>query len=208
MSSSRLSPTARSKVLASSAPPTAYFRWTPRSPTPAPRLARCAMGARRKKIDARKYAGDRARMAKTQLQGPRLDRPACRRDAQGHRRRGARILPLDRARQALHRARHGAGPGQDLARQRRRRARGGERTQDRRGRRLDFSSAIHARADDRARGLTLRRAHEPAAPPAARGAPPRARRRLRRLRRLAAPRLLRRNPRQGRRHRTGSQRCA
>ena len=49
----------------------------------------------RKTNGARKYAGDRARLAKTQLQGPRLDRPSCRRDAQGSRRRGARILPLD-----------------------------------------------------------------------------------------------------------------
>ena len=85
--------------------------------------------ARRRPASACRELPDRPRPAPRQG----LRRLPERRHRQGHPARGARGLPLDRARQALHHHRHGDRPGQDVEHQRpgdrRRRARQGRRPQ-------------------------------------------------------------------------------
>ena len=63
---------------------------------------------------------------------------------EGHRARRSRRLPLGRASEALHHARHGDRPGQDLERDRPRDHGRGDRPHDPAGRHHDLSPALHA----------------------------------------------------------------
>ena len=77
--------------------------------------------------------------------------------AQGSGARGARRLPLDRARQALHHDRHGDRPGQDLEHERARRRRRSARQARPGGRAHDVPQALHAGHVRHARGPGARR---------------------------------------------------
>ncbi len=87
-----------------------------------------------------------------------------RRHGQGHRARGARGLPLDRARQALHHDRHGDRPGQDVQHERARHRGGRARPHAARGGADDLPAALHARDLRRLRGRGARRPVRPRAP--------------------------------------------
>ena len=85
-------------------------------------------------------------MAAAWRQGPPVDRLPERRDRQGHRACGAREFPLGRASEALHDARHGDRPGQDLEHERPCRDGGDHRPQHRRHRHHDLPAALRAGA--------------------------------------------------------------
>ena len=110
-------PAARSTGLPSSAPPTASSRSPARFIRAAPPSPRCAATAppTARSANAKTRSPLAPAWPDPKSKRPRLDRFAERHDAEGRRPRRARILSLDRARQALHHARHGDRSGQDLA---------------------------------------------------------------------------------------------
>ena len=112
----------------------------------------------------------RGRLAEAGCAGPPLDRLPERRDAEGRRARRPRGLRLGRAPEALHHARHGDRPGQDVERQRPRRHGRADRPHDRRDGNHDLSSALRPRADGGDRRTAARRADQSAEAPAARDA--------------------------------------
>ena len=135
---------------------------------------------------------DRRRLAETRRSGPALDRLPERRHAEGRHARRPRGLRLRRAPEALHDARHGDRPGQDLQRQRPRRDGRPDRAHDRGDGDHDLPPALRPGPDERRRRAEARRADQPAEAPAARARAPRRRRADARIRRLAEARLVRR----------------
>ena len=111
---------------------------------------------------------------------------------EGHRARGARGLHFGRAPEALHDARHGDRPGQDLQRQRPCGDGGADRPHDRRSRHDHLSSALHSRADGRHCRAPARRADQSAEAPAARSRASRRWRAIARVWRLAEAGVVRR----------------
>ena len=92
----------------------------------------------------------------TPRQGQVLRRLPERRDGDGRRARRARGLPLGRAPEALHDARHGHRPGQDLERHGHCADGGADVAHDRRDRHDDLPPALHA-GRDRARSPAMHR---------------------------------------------------
>ncbi len=97
-------------------------------------VAAGSRGGRRRRRAAERAGrpvSDRRRLAEARCARPALDRLPERRDAEGRRARRPRRLCLGRASEALHHARHGDRPGQDLERQRPRRDGRADRPVDR-----------------------------------------------------------------------------
>ena len=101
------------------------------------------------------------------LEAEGVRRPPERRHRRRHRAVRARGLPLGRAPQAIHDARHGDRPGQNRQCQRHRHHGGVDRTLDRRDRNHDVPAALHAGCDRRAgrpsprQGSSARRGSRP-----------------------------------------------
>ena len=120
-----------------------------------------------------------------------------RRHREGHRARQSGRLPLGRAPEALHHARHGDRPGQGRERHRPCDPRRGVRPRNPRGRHHDLSAALRAgelRRDERA---SSRQGFPPDAPAALASMGGRAGRGVRRVRRLAARAILSARGREG-----------
>ena len=181
-------PAIRSTASALSAPPTARSRLSKL-------LAARACGRRRRPVRrrVRRQPDDelrrRAGLAAAGREGPAVDRLPERRDGQGRRARGARKLPLGRASEALHHARHGDRPGQDLQPERPCAMAAITGRSDRRDRHHHLPAALHAGAVRGRRRPPPRRVVQPGAPAAAGERASRRRRRLPRIWRLAAARL-------------------
>ena len=146
------------------APPTAPSALPPALPTatpPAPRprpisALRTSAGKAASAADDEAYAAVAALACRRQGQG--LRRLPERRHRVRHRAGGARGLPVGRAPEALHHARHGDRPGQDLQRRRPRHHGGGHRPLHSRNRHHHLPAALCAGRHRRARRPPPRRA--------------------------------------------------